>query len=290
MWLAIQQMYQVPTGYYVDKGKVISAFDSPQMEAGLEFAYKLAKSGYTHPDALANNTSGSTQRFYSGKVLVEAGGTGGWNVMDAQQGRAANPKYLRGAFKLFSADGSRPTIALGAATSELSYLNKRLSPDQIEECLRIANFLASPFGSYEYTLINFGVEGVDWKMGPNGPTYTSTGQKEANEVTYGFLAAPSSTVSSPGYDYITKDFCTWSADAVKYAFKPAFWGTNVTVPRRFSSASTAQEVNDIITQVTCGTKTLGDFKSAVRTWKSGGGDALVGWYQTNVLEKYGSEQ
>ncbi|WP_051450836.1 ABC transporter substrate-binding protein [Actinospica robiniae] len=291
LWLMIQQIYKVPSGgFFVQDGKVHSGFESPQMIPALEFAYKLAKSGYVHPDALANDTSNATQRFYSGKELVQPGGTGGWNVMDAQSGRAANPAYVRGAFPLFASDGSTPTIALGPSTSEISYLNKNLSSSQIEECLRIADYLAAPFGSYEYTLINYGVEGADWSMGAAGPTYTATGQKEANEQTYQFLASPQSVVSNPGYSSITQAYCAWSAAAVKQAYKPTFWNMNVTVPSRYSSVSTAQEVNDIITQVTCGTKAVGDFQAALKTWKSSGGDAMVAWYQTNVYDIYGAGQ
>jgi len=97
-------------------------------------------------------------------------------------------------------------------------------------------------------------------------------------------------VSNPGYPSVTQAYCAWSADAVKYAYKPAFWNMNITVPSRFSSVSTAQEVNDIITQVTCGTKTVSDFQAAVKSWKSSGGDSMVAWYQSNVYDKYGAGQ
>ncbi|MFC5827996.1 hypothetical protein [Nonomuraea insulae] len=290
LWLMIQQMYKVPSGFYVEGGKLHSGYESPQMEAALEFAYKLAKSGYVHPNALANDTSSATQTFYSGKLLVQAGGSGGWNVMDAQAGMAADPAYVRGAFKIFSADGSTPTILLGPATSQISYLNKSLSQKQIEECLRIADFLAAPFGTYEYTLLNYGVEGVDWKKGAHGPEYTDKGRKEASQVTYQFLCAPESVVSNPGFDAITQAYCAWSAEAVKYAAKPVFWNMNVTVPSRFASAATAQQVIDIIIQVTCGTKTVADYKDTVKTWKAAGGDQLTAWYQTNVLDKHGTGQ
>lgn len=291
MWLMIQQIFKVPmSAYYIEDGKVKNTNGSPQNIAALEFAYKLAKSGSVHPDALANDTSNGGQRFYSGKELVQPGGTGAWNLMDAQQGQAANPAYVRGGFKLFSFDGSTPTIGLGASTSEISYLNRSLSSSRIEECLRIANYLAAPFGSYEYTLLNYGVEGVDWTMGANGPTYTTAGQKEANEQTYQFLCSPQSAVSNPGYSQVTQAFCAWSADAVKYAYKPAFWNMNVTVPARFSTAAAMSEVNDIATQVTCGTKTVGDYQAAVKSWRSSGGDALIAWYQSNVYDKYGSGQ
>ncbi len=291
LWLAVQQIFKVPFGVFsVENDKVQFIWDSPQMLAALEYSYKLAKSGYVHPDALAADTSNGTQRFYSGKELVMAGGVGGWGVMDEQQGKAANPAYVRDAFKLFSSDGSKPTIFLGPSTSEVSYLNKNLSPNQIEECLRIANYLAAPFGSYEYTLINYGVEGVDWTMDKTGPTYTTTGQQEANEDTYQFLCTGQTVVSNPGYPEVTRALSTWAADAVKYARKPAFWNMNVTAPSRFSAVSGHSAINDLINQVTYGTKTVSDFQAAVKSWKSGGGNALRDWYQSNVYDKYGAGQ
>lgn len=293
MWFIIQQMFNAPPGggFYVDDGKLRSGLDSPATEAALAYAHRIARSGYMHPDALANHTSDEAQRFYSGNVLIEHGGTGGWSISDVQDGQAANPQYRRGGFKLFSADKSTPvTVQMGTSTSEVSYLSRSLSPQRIQECLRIADYLAAPFGSAEYTLINYGVEGVDWTRGAGGPTYTDTGQQEASQTTYQFLCAPQNVVSSPGYDYLTNDICAWEADAVRYTYKPVFWNMNVTPPNRFATISNEQAVNDIITQVTCGTKTVADFKAAVRDWKSNGGDQLVGWYQTNVLDKYGTGQ
>ena len=291
LWLMVQFMYKVPAGgYYIDHGKLRSSYDTPQMESALEYAYKLAKSGYVHPDALAGNNSSGGQRFYSGQCLVGAGGTGAWNAQDAQNGRAANDKYVRGAFKLFSYDGSTPSMMLAASTSIVSYLSKKLSKAQIEECLRIANYLAAPFGSAEYTLVNYGVRGVDWTRKSTGPHYTTKGQKEASQQTYQFLTSPQAVVSNPGYEYVTKAYTAWAADMVKYVYKPVFWGMNVTPPSRFSSISTAQEVTDTITQITYGKKTVADFKSAVKTWKAAGGNALIDWYDKNVLQKYGSGQ
>ncbi|HTJ72519.1 MAG TPA: twin-arginine translocation signal domain-containing protein [Actinospica sp.] len=289
--LMTTQIFNVPFGmFHAVNGKLQFVCDTEENLASLEYCYKLAKSGYVHPDALAGNTNNAGQRFYSGKELVGSGGTGAWNVMDAQQGQAANPKYKRGAFKLFSNDGSTPTIGLGAATSEVSYLNKSLSKSQIEECLRIANYLAAPFGSYEYTLINYGVEGTDWTTGKGGPTYTSTGQKEANEDTYQFLCSPQNAVSNPGYSDITTAYCAWSAEAVKYAYKPLFADFNISVPTRFATAAAAAELTDVTTQISYGTKTMSDYAAAVKSWKAGGGNALLAWYQTNVYDKYGAGQ
>jgi putative aldouronate transport system substrate-binding protein len=293
LWLSIQQMFKVPplsTIVSVRDGKAVSGFDSPELEAALAFAYKLAKSGYVHPEALAGNDADGKQRFYSGKVVITSDGTGAWNAQDALAGLAANPKYRRGAFTVFSADGSQPSIALANSATIVSYLNKKLSPAQIDECLAIANYLAAPYGSAEYTLINYGVEGEHWTMEKAGPTRTTQGTKDANQNTYQFLASYRNVVTNPGYDSVTQDAHAWAADAVQHAYKPAFWNLNVNTPAQFSSISTGTQVNDVIKQVTYGKKTVAEFKAAAATWKTSGGQRLVDWYQKEVVDKYGTGQ
>jgi putative aldouronate transport system substrate-binding protein len=293
LWLAIQQIFKVPpVGNPVSArdGKVVSSYESPELEAALAFAYKMSKSGYVHPDGLAGNEGNGKQRFYSGKVLIAADGPGAWNGPDAVEGLSASPKYVRGAFPLFSHDGSTATIALSPSASILSYLNKKLSPAQIDECLAIANYLAAPYGSAEYTLINYGVEGVDWTREATGPTYTTKGTKEANQQTYQFLCTPRAVVTNPGYNEVTQAAHAWAADAVKHAYKPPFWNMNVNPPSRFSSTSTGTQVNDIIKEVTYGRKTVAEFKAAAANWKAAGGQQLLDWHQKEVVDKFGTGQ
>jgi putative aldouronate transport system substrate-binding protein len=289
LWTYLAQPYGIPEKFSVDNGKLVHKYDTPQFIEALNWVYKVAKAGYIHPDALAGDTSNGKTRFYAGKTLIVGDGTGAWNLSDAQSGLAANAKYNRQAFKLFSADGTtKPSIYIGAGTAEISYLNKNLTDKQIKECLAIANYLAAPFGSLEYTLINFGVEGVDYTMTSAGPTYTDKGKTEANQSTYQFLASPATVISNPGMDQLTKDIAAWEANAVQYAYKPVFDNANITVPARLATADTAQAVEDTIKEVYHGLKPVSAFQDAVTTWKSSGGTDVINWYQTNVYDKYGS--
>lgn len=292
VWLMFQQIFTVPSsgigGIAVRDGRAISSFDTPEQLAALEFASTLARSGYVHPDALANRGSEGTQRFASGHVLVQAGGQGGWSGQDAVAGRAANRSYVRGGLPLFSHDGSTPSIPLRSSSSVVSYLNKNLSPARIEECLAIANYLAAPFGSTEYTLVNYGVEGVHWTRGKNGPEYTTHGTKESNQQTYQFLASCQQTVSNPGNDEVTKAYCAWHADAAKYAYRPPFLDLNVVTPSRFATTSAASEVSSVLLEVTRGTKTIADFQAAAAHWKSSGGQAFIDWVQKEVIDVHGT--
>jgi len=292
VWAYIFQMFDFAQKFTVTDGKLVHKYEQPQFIEALNWCYKLAKSGSMHPDALAGNNNDGKTRFYAGKVLITGDGQGAWNEADAQAGIAADKNYRRASFKPFSADGkSAPRLFLNPSAGMFSYLNAKLKPAQIEECLRIANYLAAPYGSAEYTLVNFGVEGVDYTRGANGPTPTKAGQADVQAQTFPFLATPVSVVSNPDFPQLTKDRCLWNSAAAKYAYKPVFWNMNITVPKRFATADAAQAVEDTIKDVYHGIKPVSAFQDALSTWKgSGGGDRLVAWYQTAILDKFGTGQ
>lgn len=291
VWTYLYQPFQIPQMWRVDNGKLVHRYETQEILEALNWAYKLAKSGYLHPSAIAGDNNNGKTRFYAGKTVIAQDGVGAWNGPDADSGIAASPKYRRNAFTPFPATKGGPTsIFLGPSASEISYLNKKLSPSQIKELLAVADFLAAPFGSYEYTLVNFGVQGTDWTMGPTGPAYTDKGKTEANQQTYQFLVSPRNTVSNPSHNQVTQDFCAWSAEAVKYAYKPVFWNMNITVPASLATANGGQEVEDTITDVIHGHKTVSDFQNAVSAWKAQGGTELTAWYDKNVYQKYGTGQ
>lgn len=292
LWPYIFQVFDFAEKFTVTDGKLVHKYEQPEFIEALNWCYKVAKSGYVHPDALAGNNNDAKTRFYAGKVLVTADGTGAWNGADAQAGIAADKNYRRASFTPFSADGSKPPrLFLSASAGEFSYLNARLKPEQIEECLRIADYLAAPYGTAEYALINFGVEGVDYTLGASGPTPTKSGLANVQAQTFPFLATPVNVISNPDFPDVTKDRCAWNTAAAAYAYKPVFWNMNITVPQRYATADAGQAVEDTVKDVYHGIKPVSAFQDALSTWKgSGGGDALVAWYQANVLDKLGTGQ
>ncbi|NUR28714.1 MAG: hypothetical protein HOV83_23220 [Catenulispora sp.] len=275
----LYQVFKVPLGgWYLDGGKVKTAYDHPQLLECLDYCAQLAKAGLVHPDSLAGVQASNPSRFTAGKVVIEGGGLGAWNDGDAKSGIAGKPGYRRQAFPLFSHDGSTPTVGLTGSSGWVSYLNKDLSPDQIKECLRIANYFAAPFGSYEYNLINFGVEGVHYTMGPDGPVRTDEGSNTAADNIYNFFASAQQQIYNAGYPDVTKANAEWYADTVKYAVPQLFRNLNITVPDQYSKIAAG-------TEVARGKQPMSHYQEAVATWKSAGGDALTTWYQQNVVDK-----
>ncbi|MER5436947.1 Tat pathway signal sequence domain protein, partial [Streptomyces sp. NPDC002588] len=121
-------------------------------------------------------------------------------------------------------------------------------------------------------------------------SYTDEGKKTAQQQTFNFLASAPQVVSNPGANVVTEDYTAWSTRTVKYVYKPVFWNMNITVPKRFATADTAQAVEDAIKDCYHGIKKVSDVQAAIASWKSSGGDQLTDWYQTAVLEKSGSGQ
>lgn len=283
------QIFKFPGKWTTDStGKLVHKYETQAMIDALNWEAKLVKAGYVHPDAVAANTQNAKQRFWSGKVVIGADGTGAWNGDDAKSGTAANAGYNRQAFKLLTVDGtSRPTIELGNGASLFSYLNKNLTDAQIKECLAIANYLAAPYGSAEWLMSNFGNQSLDYAMTAGNPTLTARGSKEV-ATTFEFLAtAPSVTTVGDGFVQVAKDYCAWQGNTVTYAMKPLFYGMNITEPSQY--ASIGQQVEDTITDVKFGRKPISAFTDAVKTWQQQGGDALRTFYD-GIRKQYGTGQ
>jgi putative aldouronate transport system substrate-binding protein len=276
-----------PNKWAIDaSGKLVHRYEMPEYIEALTWFSKQAKAGLVHPDALAGKKEDGNQRFYSGKEVIQAGGTGSWAGADAQAGKALNPSYERQAFKPLSTDG-KPQVAMNPSAGMFSFLNAKLSPDQIKEALSIANYLAAPYGSAEWLTVNFGKAGVDYNMSDGNPKLTEKGSKEV-ATTFQFLVTPTSPVPVvPGEVQVAKDYAAWEADEVKYAVKPVFYGMNITEPAQYAKLS--QPMIDVEKDVRYGRKPISAFQDALKTWKAQGGDQLRAFYE-DVRTKYGTGQ
>jgi putative aldouronate transport system substrate-binding protein len=286
IWGYLYQPFDFANWMLDDKGNLITQYESPGIIEAMNWMAKAIKAGLVHPDQVAGNYGNGVTEFYSGQMVIVSDGMGAWNGADAQKGQAANKGYTRASFDFFTAAGSgTPRISLEAATAWTSYLNKRLSPAQIQECLRLANYLAAPFGSAEYHLLNYGVQGVDYTMTGAGPQLTETGTKFAGSAvsTYNFLVSPNNTTYNAGYPEVTKAGASWGQRNAKYGYQPLFYELNVTVPNSLSSANAftpfVQAGNNIMYEVARGRATIADYQSTLANWKRNGGNKLKAFYE-----------
>jgi putative aldouronate transport system substrate-binding protein len=268
-----------------DKGNLITEYESEGIIEAMNWMARAIKAGLVHPDQVAGNYGNGVTEFYAGQMAIVSDGSGAWNAADAQKGQAASKGYTRASFDFFTASGSgTPKMPLEAATAWTSYLNQRLSASQVEECLRIGNYLAAPFGSVEYNLLNYGVEGVDYTMTGSGPQLTAAGTQYAGSAvsTYNFLVSPNSTTYNAGYPAVTKAAASWGQRNAGYGYQPPFYELNVTVPNDLSSANAFTpftQTDSIMYEVARGRASIADYNSTLASWKRNGGDKLKAFYE-----------
>jgi ABC-type glycerol-3-phosphate transport system substrate-binding protein len=276
-----------PSRWAIDaSGKLIHRYEMPEYLEALNWFAKQAKAGYVHPDALAGKKEEGKQRFYSGKEIITADGPGSWVGDDTKAGKAANPDFVRGALAPMSASGE-PRIDMNPSVGMYSFLNAKLSPDQIKELLSIANYVAAPYGSAEWLTVNFGKEGVDYTIKDGNPQLTEKGSNEV-ATTYQFLVTqPGPIPVQSGYPDVAKDRSAWEQNMVKYAAKPVFYGMNITEPPQYAKLN--QPMVDVSMDVRYGRKPVSAFQEALKTWQAQGGEQMRAFYE-DIRTKYGTGQ
>ncbi len=266
----------VPRWRIEDDGTLTHRCETEEYRAALEWNAALFAQGSVHPDAVADNSGDAKARFEAGEVLISNDGVGGWHEALARQ-LGSNPGYSQRPFTPFAHDGGTPVLWKGNPANIISFLKASDDKARIEELLTVANFLAAPFGTAEYALINYGVEGVHFDYGDDGlPVPTALAATEL-QPTYIFLADPpvvNTKVQYPGY---VEAFCTWMADAAQYVQDPAFFGMQITEPSQFGSLN--QPLEDLEKDISRGRRSIGDLDAAIETWRSSGGEELRQFYQ-----------
>jgi putative aldouronate transport system substrate-binding protein len=298
IWGYLYQPFGIPAGAGTtagwttnSKGDLITQYETENIIEAMNWERQLFQQGLVNPDSVAGQTSTAKNRFYAGDMLIYADGPGAWNYSDAIAGAAADKGYVRAAFPFFAASGGTPKMPLAPPTEYLSYFNKNLKPDQIRELLRIADYLAAPFGSYEFTLINYGKADVDYTMGSNGPVLTATGQKDVDSGAAVLLASPNNINNNPGYPAVTTASAQFATQNARYAYKPLFYAMNITVPNDLTTANAfgpfVSPTNNIMYEVVRGRSSIADYQSTVNEWLRNGGTRLKAFYET-VRSKYGT--
>lgn len=281
LWNASVIMHGVvPKWRIEDDGTLTHRIETEEYRAALEWNAALFAQGSVHPDAVADNSGDAKARFESGQVLISNDGLGGWHEALGRQ-LGSNPSYSQRPFAPFAADGGTPVLWKGNPANILSFVKVSDDKDKIKEILAIADFLASPFGTAEFALINYGVEGVHYDTDSDGlPVATDLAATEL-QPTYIFLADPPVVNAKVQYPGFVEAFCTWMADAAEHVQDPAFFGMQITEPSKFGSLN--QPIEDLEKDIARGRRSIDDLDAAIETWRSSGGDELRQFY-TDILE------
>ncbi|MFJ3717828.1 extracellular solute-binding protein [Streptomyces sp. NPDC090057] len=268
----------------LEDGKLINRIETEEYLEALEWARKLFAAGVVHPDDKAGKTANpANARFTAGKLLVYNQDLSDWFGKTSEQ-RTQNAGFEMAAMDVFTHDGGDPVLWAVQPANIFTFVSRKASKQQIKDFLAIANFCASPYGTKEWLLTNYGVQSTDFDLKKGVPTKTARG---VNEVVgaFDYTGDPAAFVAHPELPDVTRGMVEWQQRMGAFTRKSSFYGLTITEPGRW--ANLADDFEQLEDDVVRGRKKVADVQQAVSDWKKKGGDDLRDWYR-KLLDDTGS--
>jgi len=262
-------------GWNLVDGKLVYRVETPEYLEALEWTRKLYAADVVHPDAKAQNQGDSGLRFTSGEVLMFNNDISTWWGKTAEQS-TQNKEFRIGGMDIFGHDGGDPTLYAVQPAGIFAFVSKKASEKTIRDVLAVANVTAAPYGTKEYMLTNFGVEGTHYTVKDGVPTKNDKGNQEVLNA-FVMVASPASTLAHPDFPDIAKAQVEWQQRMGAFTKKTPFFGMQVVEPTRWTNLS--NDFEQLEDDIVRGRKKISDMQQAVSDWKSQGGDQLRDWYQ-----------
>lgn len=262
-------------------GKFTLDLETPEYRTAVETARTLYKAGCYYPGTLQMSgaqkaqytdmfKNGKGAYVYDGMPTYLAPGVGYIAAM-----KAINKKF-----------DPRPFVPVGkdavAWMDNVALQNTHISKasgDRVKEILRFADFAASPFGSLEYTLINYGVEGKDFTRDDKGnPALTKQGTQDVT-VPWKFAASAVPAIFSADseqgvrhvHDTFTKMIPMMVPDPTLQYSSPT-WDSK-------SAGSLGTLKGDVLKDIISGRKPMSAYDQLVKDYLAKGGEQARGEFE-----------
>lgn len=267
------QLFGVPNGWREKNGKLTNAIETDEYLEMISFVQKAASAGYIMPGSDSWTKSQMVNAFTIGQVAQIYDGLPGYYKADGYAITVPDSAP----FLPFAAAGGTPQANLDNIIFASTML-KKSDDESIKKLLGVANLLAAPFGTEEYLLINYGVEGADYALDGNGnpvPTERALGD---TTVPWKYIAAPSPALYLPGEEQITRKM--HAAYAAMIPLGVADPTSTLFSPTNAKKGGTIkQPVSDAVQDFIVGRKSIDDVKSEIKKWRTAGGDKIRKEYE-----------
>ncbi len=279
----VNWMQGAPAGWRNDGGKLTNLIETDEYRKSISAARQFWKEGLIHPDAF--ETAPPIKEWFSaGTICTDPTGYPGW-AQYIQQGVA--PGFELNLMTVPGYDGGLGKVSLGSGIYSVTAI-KKAPKKRVQELLRIANWLAAPFGTAEYLFRLYGVTGVDNTIDKNGdPQYTPRGLAETIPLPVRYIADSPAPIYQPGRPQDAKIQHAYQMKVIPTGISDPtiglFSNTNATKGAVINKAF-ADDHNDIIQ----GRKPLNYLDDALKTWRAGGGDQIRKEFQEQLQKQGGS--
>ncbi|HEU0166457.1 MAG TPA: hypothetical protein VFS62_01685, partial [Chloroflexota bacterium] len=269
--------FGAPNNWGIVNGKLTKDWETPEYKATVAYVRSLWDAGVIFPDSPTLTSNSLTSNWLANKYTFWLGG---FLVYLATLDRAAgtDPSFQPWTIPPFPHDGKgKATYPLGNGNSGLMLL-KKASDDRVKELLGVLNYLASPFGTQEALLLEYGVKDVDYKLDAKGnPIPTDKGIQDTY-IPFRSIAAKPDVI----LDATSQDFTKNAYQVAQQNFTLGIHSATVGLysPTDASKgASLNQAVTDGVQGIIFGRSDVNTLDGLVKAWQSGGGDQIRSEYE-----------
>ncbi|WP_199034943.1 extracellular solute-binding protein [Glycomyces salinus] len=248
-------------------GKLVHNCERPEYTEWLEFRRTLWDEKLVHPDAPAASLD-SKELHKAGTTLFKQDGMSYWGDFDSSvtRGEVEGDIVPLGPIAV----GDRAPVVFGGNDVEgWLFLSKKLSAEQVEEILDVANFCAAPFSTIENQLLDYGIEGEHFEFDDEGVPRTTEHGSEVIGGYYG-ISGRVQTFHTGDPELVRQRF-DYDASVLEFLEKDIFAGIRVDAPANFLAAS--QTLKDQEADVSYGRAEIAEIPAMVETFLNNGGEA-----------------
>ena len=255
-----------PNNWREEGGKFTHEIETEEFEAALAWAAQVKQDGSIHPDGIT--VEDGNRLFAARNVATTLGSATGWPGVYAAAVKAGTKVAP---WVAPAAEGKSAVLHAGSPYGFFTAFAKTDDAERIKEMLRIANYMASPFGSQEHLNVTYGVKDLHW-TDKNGVITPTDLAKTEKGISFSYLSNAPIPQFNPGFEEGTKlihEFQTKTepmlvSDPSLVLFSDAWSNKKAQLNTLITTA-----INDVV----LGRKPVTAIKSElVPAWKAAGGD------------------
>ncbi|OYN92621.1 hypothetical protein CGZ91_03870 [Parenemella sanctibonifatiensis] len=277
-WLlvAILEMMGAPNGWAEEGGQFTHQYETEQYKEALAATARIWDEGLLHPESISNPGNNSMWLTSDVTALYIQAFTG-WQTF-AQ----SNPEWDISYVEMPQWDGGGAVAIHQGVPGYPNWVGipKQDNEERVLELLGILDYIASPFGSTEYTALSWGVEGTHYNFDEGGnPTIIADARKRDQVGGLGYAGSKAfSQLYLPGqqelvqaqHEYLT----TKLPEAVPNAATGLYSESETT-----KGAAMAVQIKSDTLEIIQGRKPVEDWDGIVEQWRRSSGDDTRAEYQ-----------
>ncbi|WP_232821762.1 extracellular solute-binding protein [Desertihabitans aurantiacus] len=267
----IQGMLGIANNWSEQDGAFTRSYEQEAYAQSLEAGRQMVEAGVVNPDGFSTGTTARKQWINGGTCIFARDSFVAWNQFYTdnleQEGFEIRMLDTPGF------DGGEGVIWMGSALNNITSFNKESAHD-ITTLLKVADFMAAPFGTAEYLFKKYGVEGQHHELQGTDPILNKRGSVESG-LGLQYFADPPMALYLPGRpDVVEAQYATEQAFKPKLVFDASYGLYSDTASSQGKQIDGV--LSDLQTQILLGEEPVSAWAEAVDTWRRDGGDQIRG--------------